>query len=171
MHTMTILSTNIRRMRKLYKFSQDSLGFECGVSGAAVSQWESKTRPTVPDINHLLTMAGLFKVTVEQLVYSAGAEANETLSTYISNNTLEKVFLLLQQNPSVDRALSQAHIKRKTYMFGLLYSLCEDMETSQLASTTGLMEMIGLTTGAPDKNEPKTRKPPSLPKKPDKRSH
>ncbi len=171
MRTMTTLSNNIRRMRKLYGFTQDTLGFECGISGAAVSQWEAAGNPTMPDLNHLLTMAGLFKVTIEQLVYADGVEPNETLSTYINNNTLEKVFLLLAQNPTIDSALTQAHIKRKTYLFGLLYSLCEDMETSQLASTTGLMEMIGLSTGVTNKNEFKTKKPSRVTKKHNKRNH
>jgi len=171
MRTMTTLSNNIRRMRKLYSFTQETLGFECGVSGAAVSQWEAAKKPTIPDIEHLLTMSGLFKVTVEQLVHSSDPEQHETLSHYINNTTLEKVFLLLAQNPVIDKALTKANIKRKTYMFGLLYTLCEDMKSSELASTTGLMEMIGLSSRETENNEPATKKSTAVTKKQHKRSH
>ena len=162
---MTKLSNNIRTLRKKNKMTQDFLGSACSVSGAAVSQWEAKTDPTEPETNHLLTMGGLFKVTVEQLVYSDDVENCTTMSTELDNNTLEKVFNLLHQNTLIDKTFSKANIKRKTYMFGLLYALCEDMDDSELAETNGLLAMIGLSSEDENINEPKKKKPTSVTKK------
>ena len=153
MNNLTTLAKNIKNLRKANNFTQETLGTECGVSGSAVSQWESSS-PTQPEVDHLLTMAGLFKVTVEQLVLSDDLEPASTLSSELNNQTLEKVFILLDRHPAIDKLLSTSNTKKRTYMFGLVYALCEDMDINDLAETGGLMELIGLSAKDESQNEP-----------------
>jgi len=159
MRIMTTLSNNIRSMRKLSGLTQDVLGKACGVSGSAVSQWEANDNPTMPEIDHLLTMSGLFKITVEQLVHADDLENCQTLSASLDNEVLEKVFHLLSVNPSVDNALLKANIKRKTYMFGLLYAICEDIDAPDIENTQ-LSGMAG--TSSEIENESTSEKSPTV---------
>ena len=59
------LSDNIRRLRREMALSQDALGDRLGVSGQAVSKWE--TGVTAPDISLLPALAECFGVTIDAL--------------------------------------------------------------------------------------------------------
>ena len=61
--------TNLRAYRKASGISQEQLAAMLGVTQGAITQWE--TGKTHPGFNKLLTLAGLFGVTVDELMKGA----------------------------------------------------------------------------------------------------
>lgn len=164
MQYMTILSNNIKSLRKFYGYSQEAVGKHCGVSGSAVSQWEAENSPTLPELEYLFCLSGLFKVTIEQLCHEPDCGPEQTLSPLLDNGVLEKVFRVLANNESINYALETANIKRKAYIFSLLYALCEDDEIDM--SDPDALGMVAITGGRHGKTKetitnrvPKKRRP------------
>ena len=60
------LADNIARLRRRRQITQEELADYLGVTKAAVSKWEN--RQTMPDILLLPRLAGLFEVTIDELV-------------------------------------------------------------------------------------------------------
>jgi len=143
---MTTLSINIRLLRKKEKLTQEYLATQCGVSGAAVSQWESKTDPTKPDIDHMLVMSRLFGVTIEQLMRSETAGDFSKKSLELNSSATQKVFEAIDMNKSVEKVFRNSDPEKKSLVFCLFYTLCSDIEPKELTEDPRLMEAIGLMT-------------------------
>jgi len=132
MKHMKTLANNIRSLRKKLGYTQSSLGTICGVSGAAVSQWESRESPTMPDIGNLLAMSKAFKVTVEQLVEEVDAQPKYSLDKELDVKAFEKVFNLLTKTAHLDLLINQTTDLHKANLFCLLYSLCANTDGNKL---------------------------------------
>ena len=59
---------NIRRLRRAADMTQEQLADKLGVAYQSVSRWENQT--TYPDIEFLPALAGIFGVTVDELLSS-----------------------------------------------------------------------------------------------------
>ena len=71
------IAENIRRLRQEQNLTQAQLADRLGVSYQAISRWENET--TYPDIELLPTIAGLFGVTVDELLGSTPTDQKESL--------------------------------------------------------------------------------------------
>ncbi len=60
------IAENVRAFRKERKMTQEQLAEALGVTVGAVSKWE--TEASVPDINLIVAMAGLFETSVDVLL-------------------------------------------------------------------------------------------------------
>lgn len=61
------LGKNIQKLRKENKLSQEQLGQKCNVSRQTISRWESDE--VLPDTNNLITLAKLFNVSLDSIVF------------------------------------------------------------------------------------------------------
>lgn len=61
-----MISTNLKNLRKISKYTQEEVADKIGVSRQAVAKWENGE--TIPDINNCLALAQLYKVTLDDLV-------------------------------------------------------------------------------------------------------
>lgn len=57
----------IQKLRKEKKYSQKELGDHLGIGVSTISMWESEKRE--PDLSNLMTMAELFRVSVDYILY------------------------------------------------------------------------------------------------------
>lgn len=62
----SMISINLKNLRKIVKYTQEEVAEKIGVSRQAVAKWESGD--TVPDINNCLALADLYGVTLDSLV-------------------------------------------------------------------------------------------------------
>ena len=60
------IGENIRRLRRAADMTQEQLADKLGVAYQSVSRWENQT--TYPDIEFLPALAGIFGVTVDELI-------------------------------------------------------------------------------------------------------
>jgi len=155
---MTLLATNIRGFRKRKKITQDQLATCCGVSSAAVSQWESKKNPTTPELNNAHLMAQLFGTTVEHLMTSEnieiGPEADEELNTRL----LTRVFAALTQTEGLTEFFEESNLTRKANLFKALYTLYSGLAIDQSLNDTQLMKYVGLEEVMPIESKKKKQK-------------
>ncbi len=61
-----MINSNLKLLRNKSKFTQEEVADKIGVSRQAVAKWENGV--TVPDINHCLALAELYKVSLDDLV-------------------------------------------------------------------------------------------------------
>ncbi|RSK25854.1 XRE family transcriptional regulator [Bacillus sp. HMF5848] len=61
-----MISTNLKSLRKISKYTQEDVADKVGVSRQAVAKWENGE--TVPDINNCIALAELYGVTLDDLV-------------------------------------------------------------------------------------------------------
>lgn len=148
---MTILSTNLRRLREHRNFSKEFIARYCKASQPAVTQWENEAQSYVPKLDKLISLAGLYKTTLDEMCRNPNLVPGEVVSPVLDNVTLEKFFRTMDNSKIISYAFNQASVKRRAYLFILLYSLCEEIESNYLDETevTALMDI---------KNEPKKRK-------------
>jgi len=140
---MTTLSNNIQRLRKAAGLTQAKLGQLCGgLSGPAVSMWESDDNPTLPKHEALIQLAALFKLTVDELLSDPDAKPGGTVLLTLDNKTLEKVFEAIDELDELNYTFTKASLKEKAYTFGLLYSLFIDMGEHEL-TIDSLSRMLG----------------------------
>ena len=66
------LGKNIQKLRKENKLSQEQLAQKCNVSRQTISRWESDE--VLPDTNNLITLAKLFNVTLDSMVFDESQE-------------------------------------------------------------------------------------------------
>lgn len=62
----SMISRNLKTLRKISKYTQEEVADKIGVSRQAVAKWENGE--TVPDINNCLALAELYGVTLDDLV-------------------------------------------------------------------------------------------------------
>lgn len=62
------LGKNIQKLRKENQLSQEQLAQKCNVSRQTISRWESDE--VLPDTNNLITLAKLFHVSLDSLVFT-----------------------------------------------------------------------------------------------------
>ena len=123
---MTILSNNIQRLRKLKKLTQTRLALAVHpkITKQTISNWEHKTKPTVPPMPHLYTLAVIFETTIDELWSNPNCMPGLTAS--LDKAALTKVFKLLASEKDLNYALENAPTSVRVYLFSLLYSLAED---------------------------------------------
>lgn len=61
-----MISTNLKYLRKMCKYTQEEVADKVNVSRQAVAKWENGE--TVPDINNCIALAKLYCVTLDDLV-------------------------------------------------------------------------------------------------------
>lgn len=61
-----MINMNLKKMRKIMRFTQEEVADKIGVSRQAVAKWESGE--TVPDINNCKALAELYGVALDDLV-------------------------------------------------------------------------------------------------------
>lgn len=61
-----MINMNLKKMRKIHRFTQEEVAEKIGVSRQAVAKWESGE--TVPDINNCKALAELYAVSLDDLV-------------------------------------------------------------------------------------------------------
>lgn len=150
---MTLLAINIRGFRKRKKITQDQLANHCGVSSAAVSQWESRKNPTTPELNTMLTMARLFGTTIEHMMESENIEIGHEASEELSTRLLTRVFVTLTQTEGLIEFFDDSDLTRKTNLFKALYTLYSGMAIDQSLSDSQLMKYVGLEEALPIKKK------------------
>lgn len=66
----SMISTNLKSLRKISRYTQEEVADKVGVSRQAVAKWENGE--TIPDINNCAALAELYDVTLDNLVNYAG---------------------------------------------------------------------------------------------------
>ncbi|MGZ9698174.1 helix-turn-helix domain-containing protein [Bacillus safensis] len=61
-----MINMNLKKMRKIHRFTQEEVAEKIGVSRQAVAKWESGE--TVPDINNCKALAELYGIALDDLV-------------------------------------------------------------------------------------------------------
>lgn len=89
---MTTMGNNIKKFRKACGLSQIELGEKLGVTQQVITNWERDLRE--PNVETLLKIAGIFEITLEQLVGQKNADINEQTS-----RALQKRFELIKKLP------------------------------------------------------------------------
>lgn len=69
----SMISSNLKRYRKLFKLTQEGVADRIGVSRQAVAKWE--TGETIPDINSCAALAEMFGITLDDLVRETNEDA------------------------------------------------------------------------------------------------
>ena len=72
------LACNLTTLRQLYKYTQEEVAEEIGVSRQAVAKWESGE--TIPDIVNCDALARLYDVDLNDLVYYDQDQAGQRIS-------------------------------------------------------------------------------------------
>nr|WP_231638328.1 helix-turn-helix transcriptional regulator [Rubeoparvulum massiliense] len=71
----SMISMNLKKLRKMNRYTQEEIADKIGVSRQAVAKWESGE--TVPDIENCIALGKLYGVTLDDLVnYSGDHEEN-----------------------------------------------------------------------------------------------
>jgi len=141
---VTLLAINIRKLRKKYKITQDQLAAHCGVSGAAVSQWESKANPTIPDVVNLLLVAQLLNSSVEQLMRAENIEIDSGDDHELNTRLLNRVFAAIDQTKVMKERFASGSITRQSHLFKALYTIYKDLALDESLSDDNLLILIGL---------------------------
>ena len=68
-----MIHENLQYLRKKFHFSQEEVAERIGVSRQAVAKWESGE--TVPDLTNTAALAGLYDVTLDDLVHHRAQDA------------------------------------------------------------------------------------------------
>ena len=132
---MTTLANNLKRLREHHNFSKEHISRLCHTTAAAVAQWENLSTAYVPKVDKLLTLALLYKTTVEELYTNSKIVPGEIVSPILDNMVLIKVFATLEKSEMISYAFNRASVKRRAYFFTLLYSLCKEIDTDYLDET------------------------------------
>ncbi len=90
--TMVKIGDNIKKFRKTRGLSQIELGEKLGVTQQVITNWERNLRE--PNIETLLKIAGIFKITLEQLVGNKSNPMEDQTS-----RVLQKRFELIKKLP------------------------------------------------------------------------
>lgn len=61
-----MISTNLKTLRKIHKYTQEEIADKIGVSRQAVAKWENGE--TIPDINNCQALAELYGVSLDDLI-------------------------------------------------------------------------------------------------------
>jgi len=83
------IANRLLEFRKQNKFSQEELAEKIGISRQAVSKWECAE--SSPDLDNLVSLAELYGVTVDELLFGASGERNQTTAENESNEPKEYV--------------------------------------------------------------------------------
>ena len=62
-----MINMNLKKLRKMHRFTQEEVAEKIGVSRQAVAKWENGE--TVPDIQHCTALADLYGVVLDDLVH------------------------------------------------------------------------------------------------------
>ena len=81
---MSDLSRHLTEFRKKNQYTQEALAQEIGVSEKTISSWE--TGRTQPDVELLKTLAALYGISIDELVYGSRAKRYQSFSEMITEN-------------------------------------------------------------------------------------
>lgn len=85
-------SRNLVTLRRKNNITQERMAAECGVSRSAVAKWETGT--SVPDLYKLENLKNIFKVTVDELLYTRMEDSEHSFdngSCAIIENKLDEM--------------------------------------------------------------------------------
>lgn len=155
---MTIISKNLKRLFREHGYSKAEISRICKregspISAAGVHHWVEEVNPLIPKTDKLIILAGLFRTTVDELLTNPNCKAGEAVSSMLNFHVLEKVIALLENHKILSYAYDNGSHYEKAYMFGLLYSLCEDIETERLDGDE-LLGMMDLSIGIKNATKP-----------------
>lgn len=68
-----MISTNLKNLRVIHKYTQEQLAEKIGVTRQAVAKWENGS--TVPDISNCMALAELYGVSLDDLVNHSKEQA------------------------------------------------------------------------------------------------
>lgn len=98
------------QLRRRYKLSQTKLGELCGVSKAAVSQWE--TGGAMPEIKKLLELRSQLDFSFDWLLTGEGGEENSHLNNSVDvHQPKERRFADRRREPR--RLIERRHLDRR----------------------------------------------------------
>lgn len=155
---MKQLAINIKVMRKKRKITQAFLANKCNVTGAAVSQWESKTNPSSPDLENLLVMAKLFKMPIEALAQSKNIDSFSIEKTEMSMPLFREAFNIIALSDQPEN-FNTAGPVIQTLVFSALCGLLHNADSREIAADKVMMKALGLVKnlqpadGSNDDNE------------------
>ena len=104
-----ILADKIIRLRKKNGWSQEELADKMNVSRQAVSKWESAQ--TIPDLEKLLQLSGLFGVTTDYLLKDEIEDeefTNDSAETAVRRISMEEANTFLEQRKQASRLIALA---------------------------------------------------------------
>lgn len=104
-----ILADKIIRLRKKNGWSQEELADRMNVSRQAVSKWESAQ--TIPDLEKLLQLSGLFGVTTDYLLKDEIEDeefTNDSAETAVRRISMEEANTFLEQRKQASRLIALA---------------------------------------------------------------
>lgn len=84
-----MLAENLQILRKQNGFSQEELAEKCQVSRQAIAKWESGE--SVPTIEKLIYLAGLYEVTLDELVGRVAIDKYAKVKEYIKEFAAEDI--------------------------------------------------------------------------------
>ncbi len=70
---INMICTNLKRLRKIYQYTQEDVAEKINVSRQAVAKWENGE--SAPDINSCIALAQLYNVTIDDLVNHSEEES------------------------------------------------------------------------------------------------
>ena len=88
-----MLGQNLKDMRIRNKYNQEDIAEQLGVTKQTISNWEKGKR--TPDINHLIKLANIYQVTLDNLIGSDKQDECIELLNIISNMSEDKRSKLL----------------------------------------------------------------------------
>ena len=88
-----MLGQNLKDIRIKNKYNQEDIAEQLGVTKQTISNWEKGKR--TPDINHLIKLANIYQVTLDNLIGSDKQDECIELLNIISNMSEDKRSKLL----------------------------------------------------------------------------
>ena len=83
-----MLGQNLKDIRIKNKYNQEDIAEQLGVTKQTISNWEKGKR--TPDINHLIKLANIYQVTLDNLIGSDKQDECIELLNIISNMSEDK---------------------------------------------------------------------------------
>ena len=93
------LAVNIKKSRISMGFTQAELAEKLFVSSQAISKWESGQ--SVPDLENLCALAGVFVTTVDKLLGNGGNDSDDKFLIGIDGGATKTEFLLFTESGKV----------------------------------------------------------------------
>ena len=120
-------TTNLKRLRKASKLTQEDVAERLNVSRQTVAKWE--TGESLPDIDSCIALANLYGVTIDDMVssvkdpfHSKGPKGKYLFGVVKIDKNLNLIFKIMKRGEKLEEALSTGNEKEIADM-GLRYDL------------------------------------------------
>lgn len=139
-----ILADKIIKLRKQLGWSQEDLAEKMSVSRQSVSKWESAN--SIPDLNKIITLAGIFDVSTDFLLkdeYETFTSTNESKSPDIPQISLEQANEYVENKISMSALITKGVVLCVCSVIPLFFFLAM-AETNRLNITSDIAAAIGI---------------------------